>query len=165
MTISKEIHVHAGHVVSSQVDKDGKPGKCSQMAHGHTYRVIATVDGNIREDNRPNGGMVIDFGDLKTILEDVVYAEADHAFYIWKNDSAIEAMKSFASSKDKNAAKLHITEFVPTAEHLAEHWFNKLAGPLAVVGITLIRLDVWETPTSCATWVGPGRPSNPRFCV
>lgn len=152
MIITKEIHVHAGHVVSSQVDSLGKPGKCAKMGHGHSYRVIASVDGNIIEDNKPSGGMIIDFGDLKSILVNEIYNEADHAFYIWEKDSAVEAMKMFANSKDKDPSKLHITPFIPTAENLAKYWFNKIEGVLKDKKIKLYSLEVFETPTSSAIY-------------
>lgn len=152
MIITKEIHVHAGHVVSSQVTSQGKPGKCAQMAHGHSYRIIASVNDKVQNDNSPNGGMVIDFGDLKRVMTETIYDEADHAFYIWEKDTALEAMRLFANSKDKNPQKLHVTSFVPTAENLSEYWFKKLKVALAQVNIRLSKLEVFETATSSAIY-------------
>jgi 6-pyruvoyltetrahydropterin/6-carboxytetrahydropterin synthase len=152
MIITKEIHVHAGHVVSSQIDAFGDPGKCARMGHGHTYRIIASVDGSVITDDKPSGGMVIDFGDLKSLLVSTIYDEADHAFYIWEKDSGVEAMKLFANSKDKDPSKLHITSFIPTAENLAKHWFKNLERALIEKGIKLYSLEVFETPTSSAIY-------------
>lgn len=152
MTITKEIHVHAGHVVSSQVNDRGEPGKCARMAHGHSYRIIATANGKVLQDNVPNGGMVLDFSILKTCMMKTIYEEADHAFYIWEKDSALQAMKAFAASKDKDLSKLHILPCIPTAENLAKYWFNLLQKELEKYSVSLEKIEVFETPTSSAIY-------------
>ena len=153
MKISKEIHVHAGHCVTSQVDSQGRLGKCAQGMHGHTYRVVAVVDDKLIADDQPSGGMVIDFSELKKAMNDVIYAEADHASYLWKEDQAAAAFIAFGNSPGKNPAKHILTSFVPTAENLAKHWFRLLKEELEQkYSIKLHQLDVWETPTSCAMY-------------
>lgn len=153
MKISKEIHVHAGHCVTSQVDSEGNPGKCAQGLHGHTYRIVATVDDKIIAEDKPSGGMVIDFGDLKKAMNDVIYKEADHASYLWEKDPAAEAFVAFGNSPGKNPKKHILVPFVPTAENLARYWFALLRNELtAVYNIHLYQIEVWETPTSCAVY-------------
>jgi 6-pyruvoyltetrahydropterin/6-carboxytetrahydropterin synthase len=155
MVITKEIHCHSGHCVTSQVDSKGNPGKCAQGLHGHSYRIIASVDGNVIQDDRPSGGMVIDFGDLKKAMEDTIYAEADHASYLWEKDPAVDAFIAFGNSPGKNPAKHHVVPFIPTAENLAKHWGELLALELAKYKILLHSLEVYETPTSSAIYATP----------
>jgi len=153
MQISKEIHAHAGHCVTSQVDACGNPGKCAQGLHGHSYRIVAVVDGHVVDDDKPNGGMIIDFSDLKKAMNEVIYEEADHASYLWKNDPAAAAFVAFGNTPGKNPAKHMLVDFIPTAENLAKHWFEKLEKELIdKYKIRLEELHVWETPTSCAMY-------------
>lgn len=155
MIITKEIHCHSGHCVTSQVDSKGNPGKCAQGLHGHSYRIIASVDGNVIQDDQPSGGMIIDFGDLKKAMEDTIYAEADHASYLWEKDPAVEAFIAFGNSPGKNPAKHHVVDFIPTAENLAQHWAYLLMEELTQYGIKLYSLEVYETPTSSAIYALP----------
>lgn len=148
--ITKEIKVHAGHIVTSQVDFVGKPGKCAQMAHGHTYRIIASVEGLVRDDEENDGGMIIDFGKLKSTMMEVIYDEADHAFYIWKDEPGLDNFISFSKLPGKNPKKLVVMNRIPTAENLAEYWFEKLREELSRQNITLLNIQVYETPTSSA---------------
>ncbi len=153
MKITKEIRVHAGHCVSSQQDDKGNPGKCSKGLHGHTYRIIATVDGCVVDDNQPNGGMVIDYTNLKKAMIDTIYAEADHASYLWNNDLGAKAFKAFGEVPGKDPSKHMLVDFIPTAENLAKHWFNLLEKELAdKYRIKLYMVEVYETPTSSAIY-------------
>lgn len=67
-------------------------GKCANL-HGHTWRVELTV-----RSEALNGGMVIDFTDIKAILKEVV---PDHSLL---NDIIAN----------------------PTAENLAQHFYGEL---------------------------------------
>lgn len=50
------------------------PGKCSRL-HGHSYRLVVGVGGGIDEKT----GMVIDFSDLKRVVQSRVLERLDHA--------------------------------------------------------------------------------------
>lgn len=164
MQITKEIRVHAGHCVTSQQDKNGKPGKCSQAIHGHTYRIVATIDGEPVIDNLPNGGMIIDYGDLKQAMMDIIYDEADHACYLWENDPGVHAFRAFANAPGKNPKKHIVTSFIPTAENLAAYWFKLLENHLEMkYHIKLQSLQVYETPTSSAIYSRPVSTSDVKI--
>jgi 6-pyruvoyltetrahydropterin/6-carboxytetrahydropterin synthase len=47
-------------------------GKCENL-HGHNYKVIVIIEGPIRED-----GMVMDFKEIKTIVNENVIDKIDH---------------------------------------------------------------------------------------
>jgi 6-pyruvoyltetrahydropterin/6-carboxytetrahydropterin synthase len=156
VVITKEIHAHAGHIVTSQQDKQGKPGKCSESIHGHSYRVIATAHGDVVPDEDPNGGMILDFGELKKAMNAVIYDEADHAMYIWDKDPMVPFLVEAYKDPHRNPDKLHIVSWMPTAENLAKHWFFLLVDyfkehyPL----IKMKQIAVFETPTSSAIFTG-----------
>lgn len=67
-------------------------------------------------------GMVIDFGDLKKFVEPLI-AQLDHHTL---ND---------------------VLPIAPTAENIAK-WFADTLRPV----LSVSKVEVWETPTSCAEW-------------
>jgi 6-pyruvoyltetrahydropterin/6-carboxytetrahydropterin synthase len=89
------------------------PGKCRYL-HGHSYRLEVTVEGPIGDH-----GIVVDFADIKQVVERDVIAAYDHRYL---NDLLDN----------------------PTAELLAaEIWKTVEAADLAVS-----RIRLWETADS-----------------
>ena len=89
------------------------PGKCRNL-HGHSYRLEVTVEGPIGDH-----GIVIDFADIKDVVERDVIAAYDHRYL---NDLLDN----------------------PTAELIAaEIWKTVEAADLRVD-----RIRLWETPDS-----------------
>ena len=84
------------------------PGKCRDL-HGHSYELVVTIDGPVDEQS----GMVIDFSDLKHVIQDRVVQVLDHKFV---NDIIDN----------------------PTAENMTIWIWERLAGALA--GLTEIEL-------------------------
>ncbi|MBI2150245.1 MAG: 6-carboxytetrahydropterin synthase [Acidobacteria bacterium] len=76
--------------------------KCGEL-HGHTYKVEITVEGPVK------GGMVVDFGDLKQALREVL-APYDHRSW---NDfleyPSVENICELLSQKLKNRLSLTFT--------------------------------------------------------
>ena len=69
MRITTEFHFDAAHRLPMV-----PPGhKCGRL-HGHTYRVLVTVDGPVRGD-----GFVIDFADVKAIVDPLI-KQFDHYY-------------------------------------------------------------------------------------
>jgi 6-pyruvoyltetrahydropterin/6-carboxytetrahydropterin synthase len=64
--ISKVFYFDAAHRIANH------KGKCKNL-HGHTYKLIVTVEGEIES------GMVIDFEDLKKIVDPVI-KKYDHSY-------------------------------------------------------------------------------------
>lgn len=149
MTVSKEIEIDMGHTVTLHASK------CKHL-HGHRFLIRATVDGNIVEQGSATG-MVIDFSDLKAAMMKVIDLPFDHAFVIWKEDPRAELLREAHELWHNDINKLHVVDFVPTAENLAAFWFKELDRELLPRGLTLVRVDVYETPTSCATFELPAR--------
>jgi 6-pyruvoyltetrahydropterin/6-carboxytetrahydropterin synthase len=97
-------------------------GKCENL-HGHNYRVRAYVRGMELDQ----GGMLVDFGILKTALR-TVCNKLDHT----------------------NLNDLPIFHQNPSAERIAEYVFHELCHELPAVSISAV--DVYETPLNFARY-------------
>ena len=140
-TISKTIGIDMGHRVPNH------KSKCRNL-HGHRYQIeVFVYDKVITTPGASDEGMVIDFGDLKQIMLEVIDNKYDHGFVMYKLD---EFANQFSFLKTKNKQKIIFVDFIPTAENLAKHWFNELNVKLKEKKIMLKGVKVWETPTSTA---------------
>jgi 6-pyruvoyltetrahydropterin/6-carboxytetrahydropterin synthase len=103
-------------------------GKCKQI-HGHNYFLEVEVSGPIqtREFDKGNSqvGMILDFGDLKRIINDCVIERLDHQNLntIWEN---------------------------PTAEIMVGDIAKWIAEAIDYGDVVRVRL--WETSNSFAEW-------------
>jgi 6-pyruvoyltetrahydropterin/6-carboxytetrahydropterin synthase len=70
--IRKQFTFEAAHVLPFH------KGKCSRL-HGHSYRLEVTVTGPLREIGS-DAGMVMDFGDLSTVVKREVLEKLDHQY-------------------------------------------------------------------------------------
>lgn len=123
--------------------------KCRSL-HGHRYKIEVAVDGYVVEERGSSDeGMVIDFGDLKEIMMDVIDKKYDHSFTMHEGDAFLDFFKTLA---EREGQKINFVPFVPTAENLAEHWFQELRLPLQHKGIDIQCVQVYETPTSVAMY-------------
>lgn len=108
---------------------DGYDGKCVRL-HGHTYRLEVTVE-RLREDYKdyverkgPKEGMVVDFSELKEIVNRVIIDKVDHF-------------------------PLHeVFAFRTTAENLIMWMRIELHEAFAPYNFRLTRLCLYETPGS-----------------
>lgn len=85
-------------------------GKC-KFLHGHGYRLEVTVEGPVGDH-----GVVVDFADLKTVVNREVIDRFDHRYL---NDLIDN----------------------PTAELLAHECWKHLEG----AGLEIVRIRLWET--------------------
>jgi len=100
-------------------------GKCERL-HGHNYKVHVAA----RSDSPGKGGMVIDFGDLKSATREVLES-LDHNYL---ND-----IQPFDTIE-------------PSAENIAAFIFDEVAGLLGKQAHLLHSVSVWESATSKATY-------------
>lgn len=99
---------------------DHHPGECKNL-HGHTYTVVLEARGPIKTSG-PEEGMVIDFGILKQLYNEHIHDRCDHQFL---NDRF---------------------DFPTTAENLAKHFANQLAG----IDPRIFAVEVSEGPGNVA---------------
>lgn len=166
--IGREIGIDAGHRVWTHGSKCGS-------FHGHRYKIIAECRSMLLGSG-VESGMVLDFGFLKEEMMDTIDAPCDHGMILDINDplcgmflneltgesmdeirSEVSAhgfkeypmIRADSNSKGLFRNKLYFVNFVPTAENLAKHWFDRLAPRVlkrTKNRAELTRVTVWETP-------------------
>lgn len=122
-------------------------GLCRNI-HGHSYKMDITLAGQpLHDESSPKNGMVMDFGDLKRLVNEEIISLLDHALVLNAKTDAqlVEILK-------QNYEKIVIMDFQPTTENL----LNFIAGKIQTrlpddVKLTCVRLR--ETDTSYAEWM------------
>ena len=121
-------------------------GLCRNI-HGHSYKMDITLAGKpLQDESSPKNGMVMDFGDLKRLVNEEIISLLDHALVLnAKTDTQlIEVLK-------QNYEKIVTVEFQPTTENLLNFIAGKIKAKLpGGVKLTCVRLQ--ETDTSYAEW-------------
>ena len=103
MKVAREFTFDAAHYI---LDDKGTP--CEEL-HGHTYKLRVVVEGPVKDD-----GMVIDFTEIKRIVNEKVMPSVDH--------------------KDLNKLLKN-----PTAENIAQLIYDTLKSEMNIVSVR-----VWE---------------------
>lgn len=121
-------------------------GLCRNI-HGHSYKMDITLAGQpLHDESSPKNGMVMDFGDLKKLVNEEIISLLDHALVL--NDKTdtqlVEVLK-------QNFEKIVVVEFQPTTENLLNFIANKLKTCLPE-NVKLCRIRLRETDTSYAEW-------------
>ncbi len=121
LTITKLFEFEAAHFLPNH------KGKCKEV-HGHSYKLeVEVAAGNGDYSYLDDSGMIMDFGDLKAIVNEYIEEKLDHKFL---NDSILKT---------------------PTAENMtmiiAAFLNEDLPAPFKVM-----RVRLWETSTSYAEW-------------
>ncbi|HEX5514297.1 MAG TPA: 6-carboxytetrahydropterin synthase [Gammaproteobacteria bacterium] len=175
-SITRRIEIDAGHRIRSH------GSKCRHL-HGHRYAIEATcvaLAGVQRQGEQ--SGMVLDFGFLKQAMMELIDAGCDHGLIVDIADEELLALfapegavreqwlAGLRQQVEQNGycltvdtrlqSKLYIIAAPPTAECLAQHWFERLAPEVVRLSgeqARLQRLRVWETPNCYADFVGEER--------
>ncbi len=100
-------------------------GKCENI-HGHNWKVQVFVS----KEGLNKQGMVVDFTDLKKILCKIL-SSFDHKF-----------LNDIPYFKKNN----------PTSENIAKYIYDELLKRLDIAQTAYLRVCVWETENSCATY-------------
>lgn len=138
LKVAKEFSFDMAHLL------DGHDGKCQNL-HGHTYKLQVIVSGET-EDNGAKKGMVIDFADLKRVVNELIISPMDHAFIY---DQSSERETKIAQLLQQLNSKTFALPMRSTAENLAQFIFQRLQEN---VGFHLHSIRLWETPTSFAEY-------------
>lgn len=99
ITITRRFEIDAGH----RLLKHG--GKCRNY-HGHRYVFEVTLGGKLQWD-----GMIIDFGEIKTIIGGWLDEYWDHGMILQAGDPLIDFLR-------QENCKVFVLAFPPTAENL-----------------------------------------------
>lgn len=144
--ITKEFSFEMAHALM------GYDGPCRNV-HGHSYYLFVTVAGTPLDDDRhPKLGMVMDFGDLKTIVKRVIVDVFDHALVLNK------AMPSAStSSLQKHFAKVILLDYQPTSELMVADFADRIQKELPA-NLKLVKVCLRETATAYAEWLAEDNP-------
>jgi len=139
--ITKQFTFETGHALY------GYDGKCKNV-HGHSYKLSVTVIGEpITDMGNAKLGMVIDFGDLKKIVNREIVNVFDHATVFNKNTPHVELAKELS---DRGHDVL-LVDYQPTSEMMVIDFAQKIQSFLPDT-IKLHSLRLSETATSYAEW-------------
>ena len=129
-TLTKSFTIAASHCIT------GHP-KCGRM-HGHNYKIEIEIGSPILNEN----GMLIDFSNLKTIIEKTLK----------KYDHKHLGVLPFGWTSNPD----HVMELpfdLTTAENLARYWGTELLTDIRP--LRLLRVNVFESEQSMASWIPP----------
>lgn len=138
--VTKEFNFEIAHALWNY------DGACANI-HGHSYRLFVTVIGEpIIDAKSPKLGMVLDFGELKKIVNSEIIIPLDHALIL----SQI-AYDSIRGPENKMFTKIHIVDYQPTCENMVIDFVKKIQKTLPH-HLQLHSLKLHETATSFAEW-------------
>jgi len=136
--ITKEFQFEMAHALL------GYDGPCKNI-HGHSYKLKVTVKGEVKEGTSDSDeGMVIDFGIIKDIVNELIVHPYDHSLVLNEKMKIEEEQFEFMN-------KLIIVPFQPTCEKLLVHYADLIQSKLPS-NIQLHSLFLRETPNSYAEW-------------
>ena len=138
--ITKIFHFEMAHAL------EGYDGLC-QNIHGHSYKLRVTVEGiPLNDSSSPKDGMILDFSDLKHVVETSIIRKYDHALVLnSKTDAAI------INTLRNHYEKIVEVNFQPTSEQLLME-FAKIIQHNLPENVRLHSLRLHETDSSYAEW-------------
>jgi len=138
--VTKQFHFEMAHALF------GYNGPCKNI-HGHSYRLSVCIKGPVIHDNQdPKNGMVLDFSDLKKMVQSAVIDEFDHALVLNADSPHKEIQVNKALFE-----KLIFVNYQPTCENLIIEIANRLRKVLPSQ-LILHHLKLNETASSFAEW-------------
>ena len=132
-SVTKRIEFCYGHRL---LDYDGV------CKHPHGHNAVAEIE--VRTAALDERDMVCDFSDIKRVVKGWVDRELDHKMILRRDDPLVEPLRVLGEP-------VYLVDSNPTVECLAQliHQQAKASG------LPVVRVTVWETPSSCATYSEP----------
>ena len=129
-SVTKKIEFCYGHRL---LDYDG------MCKHPHGHNAVAEVE--IQADSLDARNMVADFGEIKRVVKGWVDRELDHRMILRHDDPLVPCLQSLGEP-------VYLLESNPTVERIARLVYDISREQ----GLPVVRVTVWETPTSWATY-------------
>jgi 6-pyruvoyltetrahydropterin/6-carboxytetrahydropterin synthase len=133
-SVTKRIEFCYGHRL---LDYDG----VCQHPHGHN--AVAEIE--VHSDTLDARNMVCDFSDIKRKMKSWVDQQLDHKMILREDDPLLKAIEALGDP-------VFHAKSNPTVEYIARLLFEHAR----TEGFPVVRVTVWETPASFATYVGDG---------
>ena len=128
--VTKKIEFCYGHRL---LDYDGI------CKHPHGHNAVAEVE--IRTDQLDERNMVADFSDIKRLVKGWIDRELDHKMILREDDPLVAPLKALGEP-------MFLIESNPTVERIAQLIFDQASA----LGLDVVKVTVWETPSSFATY-------------
>lgn len=138
ISVTKIFRFEMGHAIH------GYEGMCKYI-HGHSYVLHVTVSLSGGFENPISApGFVIDFKELKKIVNEKVINDLDHSLVL---------SQDYVNSHEitENGQNLIIWPYEPSAENILIYIKEKLAGTLGEK-VKIAKMKLWETSDSFAEW-------------
>ena len=129
-SVTKRIEFCYGHRL---LDYDG----ICKHPHGHN----GLVEVEVRSGQLDKRNMVCDFSDIKRVVKGWIDRDLDHKMLLRRDDPLVKALQQLGEP-------VYLCESNPTAEHIAKIIYQHAAGE----GLPVVRVKLWETPTSYAEY-------------
>ena len=139
MIISKKIKIDYAHLLKNKTHNN----LCHNF-HGHTAIVEFIFEG----EKDAISGMVVDFGVLKSLLNNTVVRYLEHGIAVNKNDDP----EIINIVKKRNIEKVVMLDGEPTAENLAEWAYNLMENELDLPFVKLKKVIWHETENNKAEY-------------
>ena len=131
-SVTKRIDFCYGHRL---LDYDGI------CKHPHGHNAVAEIE--VRTDVLDTRNMVVDFSDIKRVVKGWIDRELDHKMILRHDDPLVKPLQSLGEP-------IFIVDSNPTVERIARLIYEVSHEE----GLPVVRVTVWETPTSWATYTG-----------
>jgi 6-pyruvoyltetrahydropterin/6-carboxytetrahydropterin synthase len=129
-SVTKRIEFCYGHRL---LDYDG----ICRHPHGHN----GLVEVEVRSGELDKRNMVCDFSDIKRVVKGWIDRDLDHKMLLRRDDPLVKALEQLGEP-------VYLCESNPTAEHIAKIIYQHAASE----GLPVVRVRLWETPTSFAEY-------------
>ena len=131
-SVTKRIDFCYGHRL---LDYDGI------CKHPHGHNAVAEIE--VRTDALDVRNMVVDFSDIKRIVKGWIDRELDHKMILRHDDPLVKPLQALGEP-------IFVVDSNPTVERIARLIYEMSREQ----GLAVVRVTVWETPTSWATYTG-----------
>jgi 6-pyruvoyltetrahydropterin/6-carboxytetrahydropterin synthase len=111
-------------------------GGICKHPHGHNALAEIEVRGGLDTRN-----MVCDFSDVKRIAKGWIDEKLDHKMILRHDDPLVKPLQALGEP-------VYILDSNPTVERIARLIFDEVRA----LGLPVVRVTVWETPTSFTTY-------------
>jgi 6-pyruvoyltetrahydropterin/6-carboxytetrahydropterin synthase len=107
--------------------------------HPHGHNAIAEIE--VQTGSLDGRNMVCDFNDIKRVVKGWIDKELDHKMVLRHDDPLVESLRRLGEP-------MFLLDSNPTVERIARLIFEYASSQ----GFSVVRVKVWETPTSFAEY-------------
>jgi 6-pyruvoyltetrahydropterin/6-carboxytetrahydropterin synthase len=133
-SVTKRIDFCYGHRL---LDYDGI------CKHPHGHNAVAEIE--VRTGSLDSRNMVCDFSDIKRVVKGWIDSALDHQMILRRDDPLVKPLQELGEP-------IFLVDSNPTVEHIAKLVFDYARSR----NLPVVRVTVWETPTSFASYMGEG---------